>query len=252
MNKSLHGWLFACTLLLSGCSGTAEHKEDNQKSVNSEASSEKSDVSYALGYNVGDVLNKTDPTLSLTDLIKGIQDAYTKSSSPRMDEAEIKKTLMLYNVELSKAMMEKQESQREENLKKGAAFIEEYAKKSGVKKDPSGLYYKVIKKGNGPIPKKEDVVIVEYTGKKLDGKEFFSTKEQGQPAQFAVANVIKGWSIALQEMPVGSTWEIIVPPELAYGDRGAADVIGPGETLQFEIQLVKIQDKEKAETPSME
>ncbi len=243
MEKSAMVKFLACALLLTGCSGGTDQKDEQKKSKDSEASLKKTDVSYALGYNVGDVLNKTDPDLSLTDLVKGIQDAYTQSKSPRMDEGEIKKTLMLYNVELSKSMKEKQESQREDNLKKGAAFVADYAKQQGVKKDPSGLYYKVIKKGDGPTPKKDDVVVVEYTGKKLDGKEFFSTKEQGQPAQFTVSNVIKGWSIALQEMPEGSTWEIVVPPELAYGDRGAAEVIGPGETLMFEIQLLKIKDK---------
>ncbi len=209
--------LLACGLLLGACSSESGKPDSSEKKKESDTSDalNKNDVSYALGYNVGDVLHKTDPELSLDDLIKGMKDAYNKNSSPRLDESEIKKLLMLYNFEISKAMKEKQETLKIENVKKGTAFATDYAKKQGVKKHDSGLYYKVLKKGEGRIPKKEDVVLVDYTGKKLDGSAFFSTKEQGQPAQFTVANVIKGWMIALQEMPEGSQWEIVVPPDLA-------------------------------------
>lgn len=242
--------LLASIILMTGCSGNSEKKDqtndENKLTAETDAKLNKHDVSYALGYNVGDVLSKTDPELSMDDLIKGIQDAYNKNPSPRMQEEEIQKLLMHYNLEISKAMKEKHESDRLENIRKGTAFRTEYASKEGVKKDDKGFLYKVVENGKGPKPKKEDVVVVEYEGKKIDGTPFFSSKTQGQPAQFAVSTVIKGWMDALQEMPVGSTWEIVVPPELAYGDRGAGDVIGPGETLVFEIHLLNIKD-DKAE-----
>lgn len=233
-----------CAVLLTGCS---EHSnkpaKKEEKKETTEGELNKKDVSYALGYNVGEVLRKTDEELSIDEVTKGLKDAF-KNSSPRMDEGEIKKLLTLYNMEVAKKMRDKQEITRQENLKKGKEFIEDYAKKPGVKKDESGFYYRVIKQGDGQIPKAEDVVMVDYTGKKLDGKPFFSTKDNGQPAQFTVANVIKGWNLVLQKMPEGSTWEVVIPPDLAYGDRGVGDAIGPGETLLFEINLREIKDKQ--------
>lgn len=234
-----------CGILATACNGQPEKEKEEKDANPSEMKLNKKDVSYALGYNIGDVLSKTDENLNTDDLIKGFLDAFSKADSPRMNEVEIKNTLMMYNFEMSKQMEEKLQKAKLENVQKGQAFVADYEKESGVMKDESGLYYKVIEKGNGPIPTAQDTVLVDYTGKKIDGEVFFSTSSQGQPAQFTVENVIKGWVTALQKMPVGSTWEIVIPPELGYGDQGVSDVIAPGETLIFELTL-----KEIVENPS--
>lgn len=237
--------LLACGVLIASCSGYAEDDKKTEADTVPETKLSKQDVSYALGYNIGQVLVKTDDKLMPDEIAKGLKDSFTKSSSPRFKEDEIKNILMMYNIEISNSMKEKQEQTRLENIDKGKAFVAEYEKKAGVKKDSSGYLYKVIHEGHGPMPKGDDKVTVEYVGKKIDGKVFFSTKDQGSHADFVVNNLIKGLVTALQKMPVGSTWEIVLPPELAYGDTGAPDAIAPGETLIFEIHLVDIKNKDK-------
>lgn len=244
MNKKYFVPLLGSLVLMAGCAGQPEHKKEEHKAPAPEGELNKHDVSYALGYNVGDVLVKTDPELSLNDLIQGLKDAYGKTASPKINQEEVKKLLMMYNVEVSKKMQEKQQAAREENVKKGQTFAAEYEKAGGVKKLEGGVLYKIIEEGKGPIPSKDDVVVVDYVGKKIDGTEFSSSKATGQPAEFPLHGVIRGWTAALQQMPVGSTWEVVIPPDFAYGDRGAGEVIAPGETLVFQIHLIKIKEKE--------
>ncbi len=124
---------------------------------------------------------------------------------------------------------------------KGEAFLAENAKKEGVKTLPSGLQYKVLKDGTGKQPTKEDTVSVHYKGTLVDGREFDSSYKRGEPAEFGVTQVIKGWTEALQLMKEGAKWQIFLPSSLAYGDRGAGDLIGPNETLVFEVELLKVK-----------
>lgn len=124
---------------------------------------------------------------------------------------------------------------------KGEAFLAENAKKEGVKTLPSGLQYKVIKEGDGKQPGKTDTVSVHYKGTLIDGREFDSSYKRGQPAEFGVTQVIKGWVEALQLMKEGSKWQLFIPSSLAYGERGAGALIGPGETLVFEVELLKVK-----------
>jgi FKBP-type peptidyl-prolyl cis-trans isomerase FklB len=129
------------------------------------------------------------------------------------------------------------------NKAAGAAFLAENKAKEGVVTLPSGLQYKILTAGTGPKPSATDVVICNYRGTLLDGKEFDSSYKRGQPASFPVNQVIKGWTEALQLMPVGSKWQLFIPSELAYRDRGAGADIGPGATLIFEVELISIQGK---------
>lgn len=124
---------------------------------------------------------------------------------------------------------------------KGEAFLAENAKKEGVKTLPSGLQYKVIKDGAGKQPGKADTVSVHYKGTLIDGTEFDSSYKRGEPAEFGVTQVIKGWTEALQLMKEGAKWQIFLPSSLAYGERGAGALIGPGETLVFEVELLKVK-----------
>jgi FKBP-type peptidyl-prolyl cis-trans isomerase FklB len=123
---------------------------------------------------------------------------------------------------------------------KGEAFLEENAKKEGVKTLPSGLQYRVLKEGDGKHPKKADQVVVHYKGTLIDGREFDSSYTRGQPAKFGVLAVIKGWTEALQLMKEGSKWILYVPSRLAYGDKGSGKLIGPHETLVFELDLIAV------------
>jgi FKBP-type peptidyl-prolyl cis-trans isomerase len=124
---------------------------------------------------------------------------------------------------------------------KGEAFLAENAKKEGVKVLPSGLQYKVVKEGTGKQPGKTDTARVHYKGTLIDGKEFDSSYKRGEPAEFPVGRVIKGWTEALQLMKVGAKWQLFIPAALAYGERGAGDLIGPNETLVFEVELLDVK-----------
>jgi FKBP-type peptidyl-prolyl cis-trans isomerase FklB len=133
------------------------------------------------------------------------------------------------------------------NKKEGETFLAGNKAKPGIVTLPSGLEYKIEKEGTGPKPTASDSVVCNYRGTLIDGKEFDSSYKRGQPATFPVSGVIKGWTEALQLMPVGSKWQLFVPSDLAYGDRGAGPDIGPGATLVFEVELLSIQEKPKEE-----
>jgi FKBP-type peptidyl-prolyl cis-trans isomerase len=133
------------------------------------------------------------------------------------------------------------------NKKEGAEFLEANKTKEGVVTLPSGLQYKILTEGTGPKPAASDTVVCNYRGTLISGTEFDSSYKRGQPASFPVNGVIKGWTEALQLMPVGSKWQLFVPAELGYGDRGAGGEIGPGATLIFEVELLSIQGKDKSE-----
>jgi FKBP-type peptidyl-prolyl cis-trans isomerase len=125
----------------------------------------------------------------------------------------------------------------------GQNFLEENKKRPGVVTLPDGMQYEIIKKGTGPMPKAEDTVKANYIGTLLDGKEFDNSYKRGEPLTIPVSGVIRGWTEALQLMPVGSTWKLFIPSDLAYGDRGAGGVIPGGATLIFTIELLDIVNK---------
>jgi FKBP-type peptidyl-prolyl cis-trans isomerase FklB len=129
------------------------------------------------------------------------------------------------------------------NKTQGEAFLAENKTKEGVVTLPSGLQYKIITAGTGPKPTAADTVICNYRGTLLDGKEFDSSYKRNQPLSIPVGRVIKGWTEALQLMPVGSKWQLFIPSDLAYGERGAGADIGPNSTLIFEVELISIQGK---------
>ena len=131
----------------------------------------------------------------------------------------------------------------EKNKKEGEVFLAENKKKEGVTTLPSGLQYKVIKAGTGKKPKSTDTVTVNYRGTLIDGTEFDSSYRRGEPASFGVSGVIPGWTEAMQLMQEGAKWQVVVPPNLAYGEKGAGPNIGPNATLIFEIELISIQEK---------
>lgn len=200
-------------------------------------------VSYAMGYETGKAFSKHQVTVDPKSFVEGLR-AGVGGHKPAMTEDEIKQTLATFQQQVAKKMQAEQAQTAEKNLKAGEDFLTKNKSETGVVTTDSGLQYKVIKEGSGPKPAATDTVTVEYTGKLLDGKVFDSTKKHGQPATFPVNGVIKGWQEALQLMPVGSTWELFIPADLAYGKRGAGQLIGPNETLVFTVHLLSINGKD--------
>ena len=131
-------------------------------------------------------------------------------------------------------------AQAQVGREKGEAFLAENAKKEGVKTLPSGLQYRVLKAGDGKRPTKNDQVVVHYKGSLIDGREFDSSYKRGEPAKFGVGQVIKGWTEALQLMTEGAQWILYIPWQLAYGEKGSGKLIGPNETLVFEVELIAV------------
>jgi FKBP-type peptidyl-prolyl cis-trans isomerase FklB len=175
-------------------------------------------------------------------LLRGLKDEMAGKTV--MTDMEAHNTLMQAQQEAKKKIDETRQASMEPNKKAGDAFLAANKTKEGVVTLPSGLQYKILKEGTGPKPTPADSVVCNYRGTLIDGKEFDSSYKRGQPATFPVGQVIKGWTEALQLMPVGSKWQLFVPADLAYGDRGAGPDIGPGATLIFEVELISIKGKE--------
>ncbi len=172
-------------------------------------------------------------SLAVEDMIAGRE--------PRIPREEFQALLEKQRATMLKAQQEKSNK----NLEASKAFLTENRKKEGVKELPSGLQYRVVKDGSGAQPKSTDTVSVHYRGTLLDGREFDSSARAGKPAVFQVNGVIKGWQEALPLMKTGAKWQLFVPPELAYGERGAGGAIGPNETLIFDIDLLAVNPAKK-------
>ena len=201
---------------------------------------QKEKLSYAYGLNYGQAFKRQESDIDPDVVAKAIKDVLA-GVTPRLSEKEARETIMAYQKEMRAKQEEKNKVLAEQNKKDGAAFLAENAKKEGVKVTPSGLQYKILTEGTGEIPKSTDSFSTQYRGTLIDGKEFDSSYKRGQPASFAVTGVIKGWTEALQMMKTGSKWQLFIPSDLAYGDRGTGRDIPPGAALIFEIELVSIK-----------
>src|SRR5256886_5681509 len=202
---------------------------------------QKDKSSYAIGLNIGMNFNKQKIAINPDVFVAGVKDGL--AGKPQMTEAEVRETM----TNLEKDMESKQKEASQKNASDGEKFLAENKKKEGVKTTASGLQYKVIKEGTGPKPKLTDAVVANYRGTLINGTEFDSSYKRGQPATFPLTGVIKGWTEALQLMKVGSKYQLFIPANLAYGDRGMGPDLGPNSTLIFEVELVGIQP---SETPS--
>ena len=209
----------------------------------------KDKQSYAIGMNLGENLKAQSVDIDPTLLVRGVKDTLT-GSKPLLTPEEERATLMELQAGLRKNQMEKMAKASEKNKKEGEEFLTANKAKPGVVTLPSGLQYKIMQAGTGPKPTATDSVSCNYRGTLIDGTEFDSSYKRGQPTTFPVSGVIKGWTEALQLMPVGSKWQLFVPAPLAYGDRAASAVIGPDATLIFEVELLSIQEKSAAKTPA--
>jgi FKBP-type peptidyl-prolyl cis-trans isomerase FklB len=209
---------------------------------------QKDKTSYAIGLSVGKSLQKDSIDADPKIILQGLQDALSGNKALLTDD-EIRATMMALQQEVHQKQEEKQQALMETNKKEGEAFLAANSKKEGVVTLPSGLQYKILQQGTGAKPTASDTVVCNYKGTLLDNTEFDSSYKRGQPASFPVSQVIKGWTEALQLMPVGSKWQLFIPSDLAYGERGQGATIAPNATLIFEVELLSIQGKDQAPTP---
>ncbi len=237
------GFIVVLCLVLAASTAFAAKKK--------ELKTAKQKTSYAVGYNMGYGLKQKLEMQSIEydadALERGVADAFS-GGKPALSEQEIRDTLMALQKDLDakrKEAMAKMKALGEKNKAEGEKFLKENAAKKGVKTLPSGLQYKILAEGKGKKPAATDTVTVNYRGTLIDGTEFDSSAKHGRPATFALNQVIKGWTEGLQLVRQGGKIELFIPPDLAYGERGAGSLIGPNATLIFEVELLSIGKPEK-------
>lgn len=217
------------TLLIAGC----------DLSHRSSLNSNKEKYSYAIGMDIGRAMSQRKLDLEPQLVGQGIKDTFNKKTL--ITEEEARKLLM----DFQKEQMAQQEKTRQEDSQKNKAagdkFLAENKVKPGVTTLPSGVQYKVIKSGTGLTPKATDTVKVHYRGRLIDGTEFDSSYKRNEPATFPVNAVIPGWTEVLQLMKVGDKWDVVIPSNLAYGEQGAGQQIGPNSVLLFEVELINVE-----------
>ena len=217
--------------------GPAEIEAADNNDNGTVLSTEIGQASYRLGYDqAAGLLEQTGGVLDLAAFARGVSDAAggEDAAVPESERARLMQALQA-------AVAAVQSAAQSEANAQSQAFRDEFAARAGVTQTESGLLYEVIVEGSGPKPALTDTVTTHYHGTLTSGEVFDSSVDRGSPASFPVNGVIKGWTEALQMMGVGSKWRLVIPPELGYGERGAGGLIGPNETLVFEVELLEIQ-----------
>lgn len=246
--------LGASTLALTACN---QHSHTDAKTpivahvVAPHTQNEK--VSYTIGYHIGESINREDKQtgnhLDNVLLKEGLMNSL-QGLNPQITKKEMQTVMATYQKEMMAKMKAKHDKEAKANLASSSVYMSKIGKESGVKMLEKGLYYKVLTQGHGKVPKAHDTVEVNYSGTLPNGKIFDSSYARNKPATFKVNQVIKGWSYALQHMPVGSTWMLYITPKLAYG-KFAPPSIGANQALTFKVDLMKIEkpkSKDKTDT----
>jgi FKBP-type peptidyl-prolyl cis-trans isomerase FklB len=197
-------------------------------------------VSYSIGMDIGKNLKGQMIDVNPDALAQALKDL-NGDGKPMLTDAQARSAMMAFQTQMMATHAEKMKAAGEKNKKDGEVFLAENKKKEGVVTLPSGLQYKVLTIGNGKKPRATDKVTLNYRGVLIDGTEFDNSYKRGEPAVFPVNGIIKGLSEALQLMPVGSKWQIVIPADIAYGEQGAGAQIAPNAVLIFEIELMGIK-----------
>jgi FKBP-type peptidyl-prolyl cis-trans isomerase len=224
--------IVAMSIALFACEGVTQDNVTMKSQIDS--------VSYAIGMDIGRNMKMQRLEINTAAVAAGMK-AMLDSTKALMTDEQCSTVMMAFQ----QRMMAKQEQDKkvaaEKNVKEGEEFLAKNKSKEGVQVTASGLQYKVLKMGNGPKPTADKTVSVHYRGTLIDGTEFDSSIKRGQPAEFGVSQVIPGWIEGIQLMPVGSKFEFYIPSNLAYGERGAGQQIGPNAALVFEVELLGIK-----------
>ncbi|MEZ3576004.1 MAG: FKBP-type peptidyl-prolyl cis-trans isomerase [Muribaculaceae bacterium] len=197
-------------------------------------------LSYALGLSMGNNFRSSGiESIQVQDFADGVA-AVFYGEEPKMSYNEAKATIQEFFTELQKKQEAAAAAMADVNAKAGQEFLDANGKRVEVKTMPSGLQYEILEAGEGESPKAGDTVKVHYTGKLIDGTVFDSSVDRGEPATFGVTQVIPGWVEALQLMKPGAKWRLFIPSQLAYGPQGAGGIIGPNQTLIFDVELIEV------------
>jgi FKBP-type peptidyl-prolyl cis-trans isomerase FklB len=221
----------ACLVLIS-CQGNTQDKVELKTTRDS--------VSYGIGTDIGKNLKAQQIEVNTQALAKGISDAIT-GGKMMLTDVQIQECMTNFQKDLVTKQQAKAQELGEKNKKEGDAFLAANKSKEGVKTTASGLQYKVEKMGDGPKPKPDQTVTVNYKGTLLDGTEFDNSFKRGEPATFELTRVVKGWIEGLQLMPAGSKFTFYIPPELGWGASGAGSGVPPNATVIFEIELISVK-----------
>jgi FKBP-type peptidyl-prolyl cis-trans isomerase FklB len=224
-------WVISTGIVLLACQSNTQQT--------AQLKTQQDSISYMIGMDIGKNLQAQSIDVDPDLLAQGIKDVLANKTM--MTDQEAQHVAQQLQSRMMAKQEEKMKESSEKNKKEGDAFLAANKKKPGVVTLPSGLQYKVIKKGTGKKPKETETVSVHYRGTLIDGTLFDNSYDGGQPVTFPVNGVIKGWTEALQLMPVGSKWELYIPSNLAYGEQGVGQVIGPNQTLIFEVELLSVK-----------
>ena len=197
-------------------------------------------LSYIVGINLAGQFKRDGVNFDLAAFQMAVEDIKSETGS-RLSQEVVQETIATMQQQTQEKQNLMQKVQSEQNVLQGQAYLTENAKKDGVMVTESGLQYKEVTAGEGPMPTAEQTVVVHYKGTLTDGTVFDSSYERGEPAEFPVTGVIQGWVEALQLMNVGDKFELVIPSELAYGTRGSGQTIGPDSTLLFDVELIEIK-----------
>ncbi len=227
--------VLSLTVLVSACQKTNQSPDKTEPDL----SNQTNQISYSLGYKIGENYRKHDAKVNPEVLYQGLKDAMDGKKSPISDD-DMDRSINTFNYDLSAQKQKKQEIESQNNLSEGKKFLTENKTKKGVVTTKSGLQYEILKKGTGPRPKANSEVFVNYIGKLLNGHVIADSYKLGNLKVLHVNHVIPGWSEALKRMHVGGKWRIFVPPNLAYGPAGAGQVIPPNAVIIYDIELDSI------------
>ena len=221
--------LLGAVTVLSACdtAGTASLDTDDQK------------ASYGIGLDMGRSLRPAASHMDIDAFVAGVRDAL-EDAEPAVSREELDQILQEFSRKITEEQQAERAAQAERNQAEGEAFLAENGAREGVVTTESGLQYEVLEAGDGPRPTAADQVTIHYKGTLIDGTQFDSSYDRGEPATFGVSGVIQGFAEGLQLMPVGSRYRFVIPADLAYGAQGAGGEIGPNATLIFEIELLEI------------
>jgi len=206
-------------------------------SHSAELATDKQKFSYALGTQIGRNIGQQGVELDAEAFAAGVRDVL-EGSDLQLSQGQMQQAAERYKQELEA----RREVAGSENRETGRAFREKNRQTAGVEELDNGIQYQVIASGNGASPAVEDTVVVHYRGTLVNGEQFDSSYDRGEPATFQLNQVIQGWQEVLPLMQEGAKWRVVIPPELAYGERGAGAAIGPDETLVFDIELIEVKN----------